>query len=51
MTTMMSVALPATTAVHPNLSTGIMPRDLTETDGERLARAVSAARAESIRRV
>jgi integrase len=51
MTTMMSAALPATALVHPADPIGVMPRGLTDTDGERIAAAIAAARTESTRRV
>ncbi|MCC2309784.1 site-specific integrase [Cellulomonas chengniuliangii] len=51
MTTMMSAALPATAVVHPVDPTGVMPRGLTDTDAERIAAAIAAARTESTRHV
>jgi hypothetical protein len=42
MTTMMSAALPATALVHPIGPVGIMPRGLTDTDGERIAAAIGS---------
>jgi uncharacterized membrane protein len=51
MTTMMSTALPATALVHPIDPTGVMPRGLTDTDAERIAAAIAAARTESTRHV
>ena len=48
---MMSAALPATALVHPIDPVGIMPRGLTDTDGERIAAAIAAARTESTRHV
>lgn len=44
---MMSAAVPATALVHPVDSIGVMPRGLTDTDGERIAAAIEAARTES----
>jgi hypothetical protein len=49
MTTMMSSALPATALVRPVDPVGVMPR--TDTDGERIAAAIAAARTESTRHV
>ncbi|TGN65751.1 site-specific integrase [Nocardioides eburneiflavus] len=51
MTTMMSSALPATALVRPIDTVGVMPQGLTDTDGERIAAAIAAARTESTRRV
>ncbi len=48
---MMSAALPATVLVHPIDPVGIMPRGLTDTDGERIAAAIEAARTQSTRHV
>ena len=49
MTTMMSAALPAIALVRPIDAVGIMPRGLTDADGERIAAAMAAARTESTR--
>jgi hypothetical protein len=51
MTTMMSAALPAIALVRPIDAVGIMPRGLTDADGERIAAAMAAARTESTRHV
>lgn len=53
MTTMTSPALPGTasTLVRPIHPVGIMLQGLTDTDGERIAAAIAAARTESTRRV
>lgn len=50
---MMTAALPATASalVRPIDAVGIMPRGLTDIDGERIAAAIAAARTESTRRV
>jgi hypothetical protein len=51
MTAMMSAALPATALVRPIDPVGVMPRGLTDTDAERIAAAIAAARTESTRDV